>query len=283
MNLEPVNLQSSTSKSIYDAYYYAHNCGEPYQRDETWLTLFRWFAERIAQDIQPKTVLDAGCAMGLLVECLRERGISAWGIDISEYAIQNVPESIREYCHVASVTQPFTFNIQQPISKYDLIVCIEVLEHLDPREGEKAVVNLCQFTDDILFSSTPLDYTETSHQNVQPLEYWAEMFARQGFFRDVNFDASFIAPWAIRFRRKAEPPHRLVREYERRHWWLWKENTDLRQSNRAMHDQLAADEVKIQDLSRHSAELEQRLLLVQGSRTWRLRTWLIRWLRLRSE
>lgn len=27
-----------------------------------------------------------------------------------------------------------------------------------------------------------------SHINVQPPEYWAQLFARQGFFRDVDFD-----------------------------------------------------------------------------------------------
>ena len=54
--------------------------------------------------------------------------------------------------------------------------------------------------------------------NVHPTDYWAEQFARQGFYRDVDFDASFITPWAALFRKSGEPIHRLIKGYERRFW-----------------------------------------------------------------
>ena len=71
------------------------------------------------------------------------------------------------------------------------------------RHAERAIAHLCQASDDILFSSTPLDYREVTHFNVQPIEYWTYQFALHGFVRDVDFDASFITPWAVRFRRNA--------------------------------------------------------------------------------
>lgn len=216
-------MSDSNSANLYNEYYYEHSCGRPYQRDDHWLGFFRPIADHIADDIQPTSVLDAGCAMGFLVEMLRERGVEAWGMDISEYAIDNVHESVKPYCWVGSVLEPLP-------QKYDLIVSIEVLEHLPQPESEKALVNLCQFSDDILFSSTPMDYKESTHFNVQQPEYWAELFARQGFLRDVDHDASYITQWAVRFRRKKEPLPRLVRDYERKYWMLWKENTDLRSS-----------------------------------------------------
>ena len=221
--------------SCYDAYYFAHGCGEPYQRNEVWLSLFKGFADRIKADINPGTVLDAGCAMGFLVEALREREIKAWGVDISSYAIDRVAPEIKEFCWLGSVTEPFP-------RQYELIVCIEVLEHLKREDSEKAVSNLVQHSSDILFSSTPFDYREVSHFNVQPSEYWAEQFARHGFYRDVDFDASFITPWAVRFRKGSEPLHRVVRDYERKFWVLWKENTDLRDLTKEMRDQLAENE-----------------------------------------
>ena len=70
-------------QKLYDAYYFAHGCGKPYQRDEDWLNLFKVFAERIDLEINPGSVLDAGCAMGFLVEALRHRGVEAWGVDVS--------------------------------------------------------------------------------------------------------------------------------------------------------------------------------------------------------
>ena len=223
------------SAQLYDDNYFATSCGEPYERSEVWLNLFFSFAERIQKEINPNSVLDAGCAMGFLVEKLREKGIEAWGVDISEYAIGQVAPSVKEYCWVGSVADPFP-------RKYDLIVSIEVLEHLPPENAEQAVANLCAFTDDVLFSSTPYDYKEASHFNVQPVEYWAELFAKEGFTRDVDFNGSFITPWTVRFRKTGHPLHRIVRDYERKFWFLWKENKDLREQIFELQNQIAGHE-----------------------------------------
>ena len=219
--------------SLFDEYYYAHGCGHPYERSDDWLAAFERMANRIVRDIRPNSVLDAGCAMGFLVEKLRSHQVDAFGIDVSTYAIEQVHKSVQPFCQVGSITDPFP-------QRYDLIVCIEVLEHMDGADAEQAVANFCQFTDDVLFSSTPYDYKEATHFFVQPPEYWAELFGHHGFFRDVDFDASFITPWAVRFRRRTEPTARIIRDYERRHWLLQKENQDLRALALEMRESLAA-------------------------------------------
>jgi O-antigen biosynthesis protein len=252
-------MDSPKIADSFDAYYYAHGCGRPYQRDDEWLGFFDKIAARIASDIGPASVLDAGCAMGFLVERLRARGVEAFGIDISEYAIGNVHESVRPFCWAGSVAVPFP-------RRYDLIVTIEVLEHMPPDEAERAVANFCQHTDDILFSSTPNDYKEASHVNVHPPEYWAVLFARQGFFRDVDFDGSFLAPWATRFRRRSDPPPRLISDYERKYWLLWKENADLRalavetrDELARLHDQQSRNVPRLIELERTSAILKAQV------------------------
>jgi SAM-dependent methyltransferase len=209
-------------------------------------------ADRIVSDIGPGSVLDAGCAMGFLVEKLRERGVEAFGVDISEYAIGQAHPDIRPYCWVGSAAAPLP-------RRYDLIVSIEVLEHMPQDEAERALANVCQYTDDILFSSTPLDYKEASHLNVHSPEYWATLFARQGFFRDVDFDAAFITPWAARFRRRNDPAPRLISDYERRFWLLWKENTDLRSLALDMRAELAGRAPRLAELERTAAALEDQL------------------------
>jgi SAM-dependent methyltransferase len=192
----------------FDAHYFAHGCGRPYGRDPEWLTFFAGIADRITADIAPGRVLDAGCAMGLLVEALRTRGVEADGVDISPYAIAHVHESVRPHCRVGSIAAELPGD-------YNLIVCIEVLEHMPPGDADAALDNFCRHTADILFSSSPRDYAESTHVNVRPPEAWAEAFARRGFIRDVDYDASFITPWAVRVRRRQEGLPRLVREYER--------------------------------------------------------------------
>lgn len=207
---------------LFDEKYYATGCGAPMRRNELWLNLNNGFADAIVRGINPASALDAGCAMGFLVETLRARGVDARGVDVSAYAISQAHESARPYVRVGRVTEPFE-------RRYDLITCIEVLEHMPREESERAVANLCAHADDILFSSTPDDLTEPTHFNVQPPEYWAEQFARHGFYRDVDFDASFISPWAARFRKRGQTAPAIARDYERALWQARQQNAALRQ------------------------------------------------------
>jgi hypothetical protein len=142
---------------------------------------------------------------------------------------------------VGSILDPFP-------RRYDLIVCIEVLEHLSARDAERAVANFVEFTDDVLFSSTPKDFKETTHFNVQPPEWWAELFARHGFYRDVGFDASFITPWAARFRRLKGPVARVVGDYERRLWWLEQDNRAQRELGLEQRNRIAELEAQAESL-----------------------------------
>lgn len=216
----------------YGAYYYRHDCGVPYERNEHWLKFFGEIADQIVRDLQPTSVLDAGCAMGFLVEALRNRGVEAYGIDVSEYAISQAHESVRDFCRVASLTEPLP-------RRYDLIVSIEVLEHLPPADAGKAIANLCQATDRVLLSTTPEDFGEATHLNVQPPESWSASFAAEGFFRDVERDVSYVTPWAALYRRMEEPLPETVRRYDRAWTRLRREATELRSALLASQERLA--------------------------------------------
>lgn len=260
---------SQEQSQIYDAYYYRTGCGRPYQRDEQWMRFFDGIADRIIRDINPKTVLDAGCAMGFLVEALRNRGVEAYGIDISEYAIQSAHESIRPFCWVGSIAEPFP-------QKYDLIVTIEVLEHMPKEQAEKAIENFAHYTDQVLFSSGDEDLREVTHINLHPAEYWAALFAGQGFFRDVDFDATFLTPWSVRFCRSNAPVHRVIMDYERQIARLIKENDALRQVNLDQKQQLGQHDSELQmmhaklgliyDNKTYQVARRMRMLVPEGSR-----------------
>ncbi len=249
-------MEPNQPPSDYDAFYFSHCfiAGQPYARSEHWLNFFDNIAEHIANEIRPATVLDAGCAMGFLVESLRKRGITAFGVDISEYAIRNVHPDIQPYCWIGSVSEPFPQ--QTPSGKYDLIISIEVVEHLDHAEAEKAIANFCQHSDQVLFSSTPRDYREATHINVQPVEHWAKLFARHGFFHDLDYDASYITHWAMLFRRAQQAQERLVQGYERKLYDLWIENRELRAEVLEMRRKLASNQQAIDNLKTQLAESE---------------------------
>jgi SAM-dependent methyltransferase len=234
----------SVGEASFDALYYQTGCGSPYVRNPQWLAFFGGIADRIVSGIRPARVLDAGCALGFLVETLRDRGVDATGIDLSSYAIEHVYEPIRPFCRLGSIAEPFP-------GRYDLIVSIEVVEHMPAREAERAIQNICEHADDVLFSSTPYDYRETTHVNVHGPEYWAEQFARHGFYRDVDFDASFVTAWAVRFRKRTDPVSRIVRDYERLHAEAVRENIDVRAQSTELQHQLG-EALRERDLARQA-------------------------------
>lgn len=216
----------------YGAYYYRHDCGIPYERNEHWLGFFSEIADRIVRDLHPASFLDAGCAMGFLVEAMHQRGVDAWGVDVSEYAISQVHESVRDRCKVQSLSEPLD-------RRYDLITCIEVLEHIPPEDGERAIANLCAASDRLLLSTTPDDYSEATHLNVQPPESWSAALARHGFFRDVERDFSYITPWAALYTKVEEPVAETVRRYDRAWSRLRREAADVRSALLETQNRLA--------------------------------------------
>ncbi|HEU5062365.1 MAG TPA: methyltransferase domain-containing protein [Solirubrobacterales bacterium] len=218
----------------YGSFYYQHywGGGGPYERNERWLEFFGKVADGIVRDLHPTSVLDAGCAMGFLVEALANRGVDAWGIDVSEYAISQVDESVRDRCQARSLTEPLE-------RRYDLITCIEVIEHIPPEEADQAIANLCAATDRLLLSTTPQDFGEPTHVNVQPPEYWSAALARHGFFRDVDRDFSYLSPWAGLYTRREEDTAETVRRYDRAWWRLRREVAEVRESLMAVQEQAA--------------------------------------------
>ena len=239
--------------TLYDEYYYsAYGAAHaPYGRDDPrWMAFFRNIAERIDREIAPRTVLDAGCAKGFLVENLRDRGIEAYGVDISEHAIGEVRDDIRPHCWVGSLTDPLTRH-------YDLIVSIEVLEHVPVESIDDVVANLCAHTDDIVMSTTPDEYADPTHLNVRPAEYWIELFGHHGFHHDLQYDPSYIAPWALRMRRIRDAAPRIFAGYEREVYRLRAELRERIGMEMQQRNDLAEQAARIQELS--GAE-QQRLV-----------------------
>jgi SAM-dependent methyltransferase len=193
----------SGTRELFNEEYYSCSCGVPYDRTAHWLNFFGTIADHIIRSLRPRKVLDVGCAMGLLVEALWDRGIEAYGIDISSYAISKVRRDMVPYCRIASITDPITEH-------FDLVTCIEVLEHIPPEQTSRALESLCQCTDTILFSSSPTDLVETTHFNVRPTISWLRLFASLGFWPDVLFDAGFITPHAMLLRRARVPEDLLL-------------------------------------------------------------------------
>jgi len=234
---------------------------------------FVGIAERIIQDFAPKLVLDAGCAFGLLVEALRDRGVEAYGVDISSYAIGNVREDIRPYCRARSLLEKLPEDFPQ---HYDLVTNIEVLEHLHEKESLSAMAALCGLTDRILFSSTPDDIVEPTHYNVRLREYWCRHFAEHGFRHILDYTANYVSPQAMLFEKDEMEPVSLVEDYEHQVRLEIQIQTALRGRVAELEQTCSAQEERLNhsisqiDLDQAIARIESEVANVRASHSYRL-------------
>lgn len=184
---------------LYGPAYYASHCGPfPYERSAHWVEFFGKCADELIRAIRPIRVFDAGCAFGLLVEAFWDRGVEAYGRDISSFAISNVRADLRSYCEVGSIADPLP-------NHYDLVTCIEVLEHMPEELALQAIRSMTAASPRVFFSSSPNDFDEPTHVNVRPPIYWLRRFAEAGFAPVPSFDASFLCHHAMLFEHTDAP------------------------------------------------------------------------------
>ena len=217
---------STTPDDYGHAYYNDEHLGgdgEYGWESEHWRGFFRSVADRVVGLVEPNTVLDVGCAKGLLVQALIERGVDARGLDISPHAVAAAHSEVAERLEVGSAADPID-------GRYDLITCVEVLEHMSSEDAQKAIDSMCAATDRILFSSTPSDFDESTHVNVNPTAQWAAWFAERGFFRCTEADTTFLTPWAILFERTDLTKRSLVARYEEQYGVLHQEVLEKRRA-----------------------------------------------------
>jgi 2-polyprenyl-3-methyl-5-hydroxy-6-metoxy-1,4-benzoquinol methylase len=140
-----------------------------------------------------KRVLDVGCGIGQGVAMMRNAGIEAYGIDISERIKPFWKEGkIDKFCQVACADKiPF------PDNHFDLVVCTEVMEHI-PEEGIKKVLKEIKRVGSNFFFTIalaealhkmPHDGSEP-HICVKSPAWWKAMFDKLGYRTNVALASS---------------------------------------------------------------------------------------------
>ncbi len=127
--ITPLKLDAS----FYDREYYRGDKGGNLFKyaDSVWAKFFSHFvniyrALLIRLFLKPKNCLDIGCGTGYLVKWLRFFGIEAFGIEISQDALDMADESTRPYLKKSNIS-----DLPYDTSTFDLVVTYDVLEHVD--------------------------------------------------------------------------------------------------------------------------------------------------------
>jgi 2-polyprenyl-3-methyl-5-hydroxy-6-metoxy-1,4-benzoquinol methylase len=181
-----------TTDTTYGAdYWNTLDSGRGYQDSTLWEDIAHIVKELFAIiDAQDQSgtrhVIDVGCAMGYLVKHLRRRGLDAWGLDSSTYALNHADAFARPFLCDFDLTGPDPPVISVP--SCNLVTCFETLEHIPAEHTDTALGhlwNLLQPGGEALFTicvtGQPGWDDDPTHQNVVDRAYWDERFDRQGW------------------------------------------------------------------------------------------------------
>jgi 2-polyprenyl-3-methyl-5-hydroxy-6-metoxy-1,4-benzoquinol methylase len=132
-------------------------------------------ADFIVSVFNPKTVIDLGCGTGLYISSLMARGVDCLGIDSSENAFDYV------FLRVDS-TKVMAGDLRERLTfpQADLVLCLEVLEHIQEEFADQAVDNIVNAGKVLIVSPSPHGGGE-HHHNPQPKRYWIEKFRKRGY------------------------------------------------------------------------------------------------------
>jgi len=157
----------------------------------------QWRAEpmcvAILDVLKVKRVIDVGCAVGELVDYFLRIGLDAWGLDGSpackEFFLPPTDRLI-----IADLRKPLEWTHD----RFDLAICLEVLEHIEEEYSDVVVQNLIALSDKLLISAAPPGQGGLHHVNCQPPEYWISKFSEAGFIYDdeiLNRIRWNLEPW----------------------------------------------------------------------------------------
>lgn len=125
---------------------------------------------------QPKSVIDIGCANGLHLKAFKELGVKRL------FGIEGTP-SWAPYIEKYFGKEYLITDLRKPLpifgADFDLVLCVEVLEHLEEKFAKQAVENILCLGKTFCISACPLT-GGFHHVNVKPRRYWIDLFKSFG-------------------------------------------------------------------------------------------------------
>lgn len=132
------------------------------------------FAELLMDRYDPDRVIDLGCGIGRFLEPFHVEGIEVTGVDGAQAAVEHavVPKGRIE---IHDLTEPY-----EPSEEADLVLCLEVLEHLPKEESRTVAASIAASAPRTVITTAPPGQGGRHHVNEQPMEFWISEFETVG-------------------------------------------------------------------------------------------------------
>lgn len=143
----------------------------------------------------PQCLLDVGCGRGTWLRAALDVGVgSVYGIDGARISDGELLFPAERFCQY-DLSQPFDLG-----DRFDIALCLEVAEHIDPNDGATLVRSLVKHADLIYFSAAAPGQIGQHHVNCQWPAYWQRIFNDSGFVCDdwprrKMWNVGAIEPW----------------------------------------------------------------------------------------
>jgi len=138
-------------------------------------------ATHIVEMFNPTSVLDCGCAYGYIVRYLLDKGISAFGIDISRWCEEKAKTIIPHNFMRHDIRKPLPF----PDMSFDLLYCEGVLEHIEEKYIDDIMKEFGRVAKRRLFQIALEEHKdvgkEVGHQCIKPHSWWANKMPMRTF------------------------------------------------------------------------------------------------------
>lgn len=174
---------SSKLHSIYDETFYDEQKDASYKSAESVVPI-------LLNVFKPKSVIDIGCGVGGWLHVFQRGGVTEiCGYDVNELAADKYfidKQRIRTNVDLSNSN----FRIHE---KTDLLICLEVAEHLPAEAADQFILNLVNASPVVVFSAALVGQTGVNHINEQPPWYWREIFNKFGYT-----EIDFIRPQILR-------------------------------------------------------------------------------------